>query len=136
MYGWSAASAPSKVPVDRNSTVRGKSRAIAASAAGGVDRPRPQVGLGHAEASAAWRRLDGEGHRYYPQTVAGFALDAVNGEVWQRKLCHNLGEVLRWISGLPDPVKVCYQASPTEYGLYRHLNDHGTAAAEPVWIER
>ena len=50
MFGWSAPSAPSKVPVDRNSTVRGKSRAIAGSAAGGVDRPRPQVGLGHAEA--------------------------------------------------------------------------------------
>jgi len=65
MFGWSAASAPSKVPVDRNSTARGKSRAIAGSAAGGVDRPRPQVGLGYAEAMPDLPQLVVGDHTYF-----------------------------------------------------------------------
>ena len=62
----------------------------------------------------------------HARSVTGHALDAVTGEVWQRKLCPDPGEVLRWVSGLPGPVKVGYEAGPTGYGLYRCLNDHGT----------
>jgi transposase len=60
----------------------------------------------------------------HARSVIGHALDAVTGEVWQRKLCPDPGEVLRWVSG--RPVKVGYGAGPTGYGLYRCLNDHGT----------
>jgi len=38
------------------------------------------------------------------RSVTGHALDAVTGEVWQRKLWPDPGEVLRWVSGLPGPV--------------------------------
>jgi hypothetical protein len=39
----------------------------------------------------------------HARSVTGHALDAVTGEVWQRKLCPDPGEVLRWVSGLPVP---------------------------------
>ena len=51
----------------------------------------------------------------HARSVTGHALDAVTGEVWQRKLCPDPGEVLRWVSGLPGPVKVGYEADPTGY---------------------
>ena len=50
------------------------------------------------------------------RSVTGHALDAVTGEVWQRKLWPDPGEVLRWVSGLPGPVKVGYEAGPAGYG--------------------
>src|SRR3954464_11297000 len=36
-------------------------------------------------------------------------------------------EVLGWVSTLPGPVKVGYEAGPTGYGMYRFLNDHGVS---------
>jgi len=51
----------------------------------------------------------------HARSVTGHALDAVTGEVWQRKLCPDPEEVLRWVSGLPGPVKVGYEAGPTGY---------------------
>jgi transposase len=74
----------------------------------------------------------------HARSVTGHALDAVTGEVWQRKLCPDPGEVLRWVSGLPGPVKVGYEAGPTGYGLYRCLNDHGTlcVVAAPSKLHR
>ena len=58
-------------------------------------------------------------------SVTGHALDADTGQIWQRKLTPDPAEVLAWVSTLPGPVKVGYEAGPTGYGLYRHLNDHG-----------
>jgi transposase len=74
----------------------------------------------------------------HARSVTGHALDAVTGEVWQRKLCPDPGEVLRWVSGLPGPVKVGYEAGPTGYGLYRCLNDHGVlcVVAAPSKLHR
>ena len=74
----------------------------------------------------------------HARSVTGHALDAVTGEVWQRKLCPDPGEVLRLVSGLPGPVKVGYEAGPTGYGLYRCLNDHGTlcVVAAPSKLHR
>jgi transposase len=58
-------------------------------------------------------------------SVTGHALDGDTGQIWQRKLTPDPAEVLAWVSSLPGPVKVGYEAGPTGYGLYRHLNDHG-----------
>jgi transposase len=58
-------------------------------------------------------------------SVTGHAVDANTGEVWQRKLTPDPADVLAWVSKLPGPVKVGYEAGPTGYGLYRFLNDHG-----------
>ena len=52
-------------------------------------------------------------------SVTGHALDAETGQIWQRKLTPDPAEVLGWVSSLPGPVKVGYEAGPTGYGLYR-----------------
>ena len=49
----------------------------------------------------------------------------VTGEVWQRKLTPDPADIHRWVSGLPGPVQVGYEAGPTGYGLYRYLVEHG-----------
>ena len=71
-------------------------------------------------------------------SVTGHALDAVTGQVWQRKLTPDPADVLGWVSGLPGPVKVIYEAGPTGFGLYRHLVDHGVACvvAAPSKLQR
>ena len=38
----------------------------------------------------------------------------------------------RWLSGLPQPVKVAYEAGPTGFGLARFLRGRGLA----VWSRR
>ena len=54
-------------------------------------------------------------------SVTGHALDAVTGEVWQRKLTPDPADILGWVSGMPGPVKVVYEAGPTGFGLARFL---------------
>ena len=46
--------------------------------------------------------------------------------------------MLGWVSGMPGPVKVVYEAGPTGFGLYRHLVDHGVACvvAAPSKLQR
>src|SRR4051794_6027523 len=57
-------------------------------------------------------------------SMVGHGLDAVTGEVWQRRLTPDPGEILGCVSGLPGPVKVVYEAGPTGFGLARHLRGH------------
>ena len=61
----------------------------------------------------------------HARSVTGHALDGLTGEVWQRKLTPDPADIHRWVSGLPGPVQVGYEAGPTGYGLYRYLVDHG-----------
>ncbi len=61
----------------------------------------------------------------HARSVTGHALDADTGEIWQRKLTPDPADVLGWVSTLPGPVKVGYQAGPTGYGLFRFLNGSG-----------
>ena len=71
-------------------------------------------------------------------SVIGHALDGVTGQVWQRKLTPDRGEIFAWVSGLPGPVKVAYEAGPTGFGLYRHLSDRGVGCvvAAPSKLQR
>ena len=71
-------------------------------------------------------------------SVTGHGLDAVTGEVWQRKLTPDPADILGWVSGMPGPVKVVYEAGPTGFGLYRHLVDHGISCvvAAPSKLQR
>ena len=71
-------------------------------------------------------------------SVTGHGLDAVTGEVWQRKLTPAPADILAWVSTLPGPVKVTYEAGPTGYGLYRHLVGHGVGCvvAAPSKLHR
>jgi len=65
-------------------------------------------------------------------------LDGLTGEVWQQKLAPDPAGILAWVSGLPGPVKVAYEAGPTGYGLYRHLTGHGVGCvvAAPSKLHR
>jgi transposase len=65
-------------------------------------------------------------------------LDAVTGEVWQRKLTPDPADICGWVSGLPGPVSVVYEAGPTGYGLARHLREHGVrcVVAAPSKLQR
>ena len=71
-------------------------------------------------------------------SVVAHALDSVTGEVWQRRLTPDPGDVLGWVSGLPGPVKVVYEAGPTGFGLARHLRSRGVAClvAAPSKLQR
>jgi transposase len=71
-------------------------------------------------------------------SVTGHALNAVTGEIWQRKLTPDLTDVWRWVQGLPQPVKVTYEAGPTGFGLARFLLGHGVACvvAAPSKLRR
>ena len=71
-------------------------------------------------------------------SVTGHALDGVTDEVWQRKLSADPADALGWVSGLPGPVRVVYEAGPTGFGLYRHLVDHGISCmvAAPSKLQR
>jgi transposase len=71
-------------------------------------------------------------------SVTGHAVDTVTGEVWQRKLTPDPGETLAWVSRLPRPVKVAYEAGPTGYGLAQFLRGHGVGCvvAAPSKLQR
>lgn len=71
-------------------------------------------------------------------SVTGHALDGLTGEVWQQKLAPDPAGILAWVSSLPGPVKVAYEAGPTGYGLYRHLTGHGVrcVVAAPSKLHR
>jgi transposase len=52
-------------------------------------------------------------------------LDAQTGELFERRLTPDPGEIAGWISSLPGPVSVVYEAGPTGYGLARFLLEAG-----------
>lgn len=71
-------------------------------------------------------------------SVVGHGLDAVTGEVWQRRLTPDPADILGWVSSLPGPAKVVYEAGPTGFGLARHLREHGVEClvAAPSKLQR
>ncbi|WP_063060693.1 IS110 family transposase [Nocardia sienata] len=61
----------------------------------------------------------------HARSVAAAAIDGVTGEVFQARLTPSYEHIGSWISGLPGPVAVAYEAGPTGFGLYRALTDAG-----------
>lgn len=55
----------------------------------------------------------------------GYALDPGSGQVWQRRLGADPGEVVGWVTSLPGEVLAGYEAGPTGYGLARLLQSAG-----------
>lgn len=43
------------------------------------------------------------------------------GELFERRLTPDHGDIESWIRSLPGPVAVTYEAGPTGFGLARHL---------------
>src|SRR3954452_4969711 len=63
----------------------------------------------------------------HARSVLGCALDGDTGEVLQRRLCPDHGEIVAWLGELPGPVAVTYEAGPTGFGLARALAAAGIA---------
>lgn len=57
----------------------------------------------------------------HARSVAGCGLDGQTGEVFQRRLSPDPAQIREWITSLPQPVSVAYEAGPTGYGLARYL---------------
>ena len=63
----------------------------------------------------------------HARSVVGCALDGDTGEVFERRLTPDRGEILDWVGWLPGPVAVTYEAGPTGFGLARALDAAGIA---------
>ena len=61
----------------------------------------------------------------HARSVVAAGLDGDTGEVFERRLSPDPGEVLAWVSSLPGPVRVVYEAGPTGFGLARFLSGAG-----------
>ena len=61
----------------------------------------------------------------HARSVAACALDGDTGEVFQRRLTPDHGEIVAWLGDLPGPVAVAYEAGPTGFGLARALSAAG-----------
>ena len=74
----------------------------------------------------------------HARSVVAHGLDTVTGEVFTARLGPDLGEVTRWIAGLPGPVAVIYEAGPTGFGLARalHADQIRTVIAAPSKLQR
>ena len=57
----------------------------------------------------------------HARSVAGCGLDGQTGEVFERRLSADPAQIGAWITSLPQPVSVAYEAGPTGYGLARYL---------------
>ena len=61
-----------------------------------------------------WAGLD-----VHARSTHAAAINVVTGELVRAKFGAGLEEPLAWLGALPGPVKACYEAGPTGYGLYR-----------------
>jgi transposase len=57
----------------------------------------------------------------HARSVAAAAIDGVTGELFQSRLTPSHEHIRSWLTDLPGPVAVAYEAGPTGFGLYRHL---------------
>jgi transposase len=74
----------------------------------------------------------------HARSVVACGLDGDTGEVFERRLTPDHGEMMAWLDDLPGPVAVTYEAGPTGFGLARRLNSAGIrcAVAAPSKLQR
>jgi transposase len=74
----------------------------------------------------------------HARSVVACGLDGQTGELFERRLTPDRGEVAAWIEGLPGPVVVTYEAGPTGFGLARFLAGRGIECrvAAPSKLQR
>ena len=74
----------------------------------------------------------------HARSVVACGLDGQTGELFERRLCPDHGEIISWIRGLPGPVGVTYEAGPTGFGLARFLTGQGIdcQVAAPSKLQR
>jgi transposase len=74
----------------------------------------------------------------HARSVVACGLDGQTGEVFERRLTPDHGEILEWIRSLPGPAAVVYEAGPTGFGLARFLIAAGidTVVGAPSKLQR
>jgi transposase len=74
----------------------------------------------------------------HARSVAAAAIDGVTGELFQSRLTPSYDHIRSWVQDRPGPVAVAYEAGPTGFGLYRHLNAVGIRCevAAPSKLQR
>jgi transposase len=74
----------------------------------------------------------------HARSVVACGLDRDTGEVFERRLTPDHGEILEWMRSLPGPVAATYEAGPTGVGLARALIAAGIdcLAAAPSKLQR
>ena len=74
----------------------------------------------------------------HARSVVACGLDGQTGQLYERRLTPDHGEILAWIRSLPGPVVVTYEAGPTGFGLARFLTGHGieVLVAAPSKLQR
>lgn len=73
-------------------------------------------------ATMSWAGLD-----VHARSTEAAAIDAASGELTRRRFGGGTEPVVTWLAGLPQPVRACYEAGPTGYGLYRAAREAGIA---------
>jgi transposase len=74
----------------------------------------------------------------HARSVVACGLDGRTGELFERRLTPDRGDVESWIRSLPGPVAVTYEAGPTGFGLARYLIGQGVEClvAAPSRLQR
>src|SRR5450755_2711483 len=62
-----------------------------------------------------WAAMD-----VHARSTYAASMDVMTGELTRRRFDTGaVGPVVAWLAGLPGPVRACYEAGPTGFGLYR-----------------
>jgi transposase len=74
----------------------------------------------------------------HARSVVACGLDGRTGELFERRLTPDHGDIESWIRSLPGPVSVTYEAGPTGFGLARYLIGQGIECqvAAPSRLQR
>lgn len=74
----------------------------------------------------------------HARSVKGCAIDQQTGEILRQSPAASETGILQWVSGLPGPALVVYEAGPTGFGLARRLVDAGIEClvAAPSKLQR
>jgi transposase len=74
----------------------------------------------------------------HARSVVACGLDGQTGQLFERRLTPDHGEIIGWLRSLPGPVAVTYEAGPTGFGLARFLIGQGVGCwvAAPSKLQR
>lgn len=61
----------------------------------------------------------------HARSVEAAAIDSATAELFQSRLTPSYEHITAWLTALPGPIAVAYEAGPTGFGLYRHLRASG-----------
>jgi hypothetical protein len=77
-------------------------------------------------ATMTWVGLD-----VHARSTHGAAIDVMTGELSRVRFGPGVEAPVAWLGGLAGPVRACYEAGPTGFGLYRAATA-GRIASRPI----